>query len=466
MAFGFKQSIHNAVLFLNENKVVKEMLYSEFEAVLDGIVGEPEYAGQTCHAVYLKIDMRMNILGAVFFMIDFDEKGAADRRWNLPLEQLAETAAFGPELNGQSVRVASSSQCQIPWHHEHLWEPDLSVNSNTFKLLDTAVKRNRMGLLVDTSETESDQATNKELNLTSVNTADVNNATTRSAAEAERCKAKQDVEKQDEERYKMAQNIKKQRLYIASLKTRHQQELETLRIEFSCEKETFIIQLQEAQLKLSANERLSQQLMEELEHLREQNRQQRGRYEKQIAETMNNQGLDFSKIQKQFRQDLQQKLIEETSGLRAQLEMREVEVHYREEQIQTLTTELDALRANQLLKQSENKNSEIAELDALGVHFVVTLPGVGPVMILLKDLPEFRAAPSAYLADRLGIEEAIYEVWLEHANRPVCLAKTTDDCVCERPIDIAAPKTFIAGISDRCLTHQNSVSSVGSASKH
>ena len=51
MFFGFKQTYYEAVIFMGHKKVLKEMLYSEFEAVLDGVVGEPEFQNQTCHAV-------------------------------------------------------------------------------------------------------------------------------------------------------------------------------------------------------------------------------------------------------------------------------------------------------------------------------------------------------------------------------------------------------------------------------
>jgi len=116
MFFGFKQTYYEAVIFMGHKKVLKEMLYSEFEAVLDGVVGEPEFQNQTCHAVYLKIDMRLNILGAVFFLIDFDTDGNPDRRWNLPLAQLVDTAPMSASLNGKSIGITCRSQCQIPWH--------------------------------------------------------------------------------------------------------------------------------------------------------------------------------------------------------------------------------------------------------------------------------------------------------------------------------------------------------------
>ena len=67
MVFGFDPTSYDAVLFVDHNKVVKEMLLTEFEAVLDGVVGEPDFSNSTAHAVYLKVNRRLDIIGAVFF---------------------------------------------------------------------------------------------------------------------------------------------------------------------------------------------------------------------------------------------------------------------------------------------------------------------------------------------------------------------------------------------------------------
>ena len=81
-----------AVVFFNERGICKQMLYSEFEAILDGVVGLPEFADCQMRLTYLMITPRLQVRAAVFFYLDFDEEGRADTGWNLPLRQLADAA--------------------------------------------------------------------------------------------------------------------------------------------------------------------------------------------------------------------------------------------------------------------------------------------------------------------------------------------------------------------------------------
>ncbi|MBT8149387.1 MAG: hypothetical protein KJO24_05615, partial [Gammaproteobacteria bacterium] len=236
--FGAKQTNYEAVLFVSRNKVLKEMLYSEFEAVLDGVVGEPEFCGETCHAVFLKIDMRLNILGMVFFIIDFDEQGGADRRWNLPLGQMLDHAPASHTLNGSAIRISCRSQCSIAAQQEYLWEPNLTDGGGVLPMLASCIKGNRLGLLVDSSVAEESAAQQ-----------DMPNAGVSAAQHATGAAYQQVVGEQaehDAKLQKMAENLKKQQLYIASLKARGEQDIETMRSQFGREKEALLLQLEEA----------------------------------------------------------------------------------------------------------------------------------------------------------------------------------------------------------------------------
>ncbi|MEE4464799.1 chromosome partitioning protein ParA, partial [Azotobacter chroococcum] len=87
-----------AVMFFNEHGVCREMLLPEFEAVLDGVVGLPDLADQQVRLAYVLISPRLAVRAAVFFHLDFDEDGAADPNWNIPLRQLSERAGPGADL--------------------------------------------------------------------------------------------------------------------------------------------------------------------------------------------------------------------------------------------------------------------------------------------------------------------------------------------------------------------------------
>lgn len=75
-----KPLLTEAVLLFSERGIAKEMLYPEFEALLDGMVSTPEFADETVEAVFLQISNRLHVRGAVFFTIDFDLDGNINSR--------------------------------------------------------------------------------------------------------------------------------------------------------------------------------------------------------------------------------------------------------------------------------------------------------------------------------------------------------------------------------------------------
>ena len=100
-----------AIIFFADNHVIKEMLYPEFEAVLDRVVGISEFAGQKVGAVYLRINGQLQANAAVFFNLGFDAKGNADDRWNIPLQHLADKGGRGPDLGAGAIKLSCRSQC-------------------------------------------------------------------------------------------------------------------------------------------------------------------------------------------------------------------------------------------------------------------------------------------------------------------------------------------------------------------
>ena len=94
-----------AVLFFNDGGVCKEMLYPEFEAMLDGVVSMLEFADQQMRVAYVLVNARLQIRAAVFFYLDFNEDGSADSGWNIPLRSLAERTGRGPDLGAGPIRL-------------------------------------------------------------------------------------------------------------------------------------------------------------------------------------------------------------------------------------------------------------------------------------------------------------------------------------------------------------------------
>jgi len=142
------KELFEAICFFGKKSVVKEMRYSEFEAVLDGVVGIAELANKEVNAVYVKITSSLMIHSAVTFQIEFNSRGFADEDWNIPLRHLAENAGPGPDLGAGPIRLACRSQCSVSWYQRELWEPN-QREINHFQLLQDAVARNKLGLITD-----------------------------------------------------------------------------------------------------------------------------------------------------------------------------------------------------------------------------------------------------------------------------------------------------------------------------
>lgn len=62
-----KPQMVEAVMFFAGQKISKQMLYPEFEAVLDGVVNMPEFIDQQMRAVYVLINPRLLVRSLVFF---------------------------------------------------------------------------------------------------------------------------------------------------------------------------------------------------------------------------------------------------------------------------------------------------------------------------------------------------------------------------------------------------------------
>jgi len=103
------------VFFWDGENIDKSMMFSDFEATLDGYVGLQVYAGDEKRAAYVQLDEVLQVRAVVLFTIAFDEAGFADRSWNLPLRHMAEIAGRGPDLGAGPIHLVCRSQCSISW---------------------------------------------------------------------------------------------------------------------------------------------------------------------------------------------------------------------------------------------------------------------------------------------------------------------------------------------------------------
>ncbi|MBV1921076.1 MAG: chromosome partitioning protein ParA, partial [Pseudomonadales bacterium] len=133
-----------AVFCFDENGICKEMMYTEFEAILDGVVGLNEFAGDTIRSAFVVINGALQVESCVLFTIAFDRQGFASKSWNLPLRHLAETAGAGPNLGAGPIRLSCKSQCSVAWHHADMWDPDMTPKGNSFIRIRDTAKANKL----------------------------------------------------------------------------------------------------------------------------------------------------------------------------------------------------------------------------------------------------------------------------------------------------------------------------------
>ena len=148
-----KPLLTEAVMFFSEQGIAREMLYPEFEALLDGLVAAVDFADETVEAVFLQINHRLHVRSAVFFTIDFDLDGHINKLWNMPLRNIAEKAGRGPDMGGGPIRLACLGFCTGKAYQPNLWKPGQRGGKADLAWVKQAVTGNALGILGEDEET-------------------------------------------------------------------------------------------------------------------------------------------------------------------------------------------------------------------------------------------------------------------------------------------------------------------------
>ncbi|WP_313241169.1 chromosome partitioning protein ParA [Stutzerimonas kunmingensis] len=440
-----KPQMVEAVLFFNDGSICKEMLYPEFEAVLDGVVALPEFADREMHAVYVMINPRLQVRAAVFFCLDFNDDGSADAGWNIPLRQLAERTGRGPDMGAGPIRLACRSQCPVSWHQMHMWDPKVGPERNDLVVLRETIKRNQLGLLV---EEETPQAVPAErLQMVAEDTW--------YAAEAGKdAAAKRSESHEREQRQKAALLIKQQRQRITNLERLREED--ALKLTAAAEKERKALQeeIRALQQKLQQQTELNASLHAQMTAQGESFQKAREEMSKQLRTLEVSGRVEIGAAREQFEHEAQARIAAAIAEYKEQVAIRDVELAYRneldaqlEEEIQRLKTECETLR--------HSGDRVLEELSRQGVVFMAYHPGAGHLTIALQDLARYRANPLAYAAAKCFVSEEQYRQWLEHYQKPACVAALSSGERCAMPLDkIDAPSRFVIGESNCCARHR------------
>lgn len=428
--------IHQAVVFFDDGKLVKEMLYVEFEAVLDQVVGLPEFAGREIGACFLRINPRLQIVGCVFFLVDFDARGYVNRSWNVPLVHLLDSAGRGPDLGAGRVRLACRSQCPIPWHARQLWDPVLEGNANSFRQMQQAAKRNRLGLQI---EEEEEEAPPEPPLLDAVATG--------KAAPAARDADERSRRLRQEYRTRLEALKQEQQLQLATFKSKAQEQIEQLNQRHQMQLGQMKEALESGRQMFMEEKRRSQALKEKLEA-------QTAEFQQVRQQAQQEHGLEQSNLQQQFEVELKARVEQASAELKEMLDMREVELFYREEQLGNLREEITRLRQEREALVNHSGDRLLQRLVEAGITFVAYQPGAEALSIPVTDMARYLDAPLAYVAEKCAVAPELYQQWLGHHDLPVCTAPLPGGSICGEPVDkVERPGQFQPGSSDRCMRH-------------
>ncbi|HZX50939.1 MAG TPA: chromosome partitioning protein ParA [Pseudomonas sp.] len=449
MSMQNKPQMVEAVMFFSERGgICKQMFFTEFEALLDGVVNMPEFADQQMRIAYVSINPRLMIKAAVFFYLDFDEKGAPDSGWNIPLQHLAERAGRGPDLGAGPIRLCCRSQCPVSWHQMHLWDPNLAPGQNDLVLLRDAVRRNNLGILV---EEENAQAVVTER----LQMASEDKWYAPDFVPEEGAKAKDKLDQ--EHRLKTAQLIKQQRLRISSLSQQHEEELAKLKLASEADNKQRQVQVEELQQALRQQAELNASLKAQLAVQAASFQSSREEMTKQLRNLELHGRSESDVLRAQFESEMQAKIASAVVEYKEQIAIRDVELAYRKEQDTQSLQEITRLKRAYAELASQGGDQILERLAKLGVVFVVYHPGAGHLTIPLQDISAYQDNPMAYAAAKCFVTEEQYRHWLLHYQQPSCEALLPSGERCAIPIDrVDTPSRFILGDSNCCARHKAS----------
>ena len=436
-----------AVLFFNDGGVCKEMLYPEFEAVLDGMVSMPEFADQQMRVVYVLINTRLQIRAAVFFFLDFNEDGSADSGWNIPLRNLAERTGRGPDLGAGPIRLACRSQCPVSWYQMHLWDPELTQSQNHLVMLRDRIKRNQLGLLVEEDTPQAVPAERLQMVAEDAWYA-ADSATQTSIRRAEKL--------EQEQRLKAAQLIKQQRLRIASLEQQREADISRLRELAAQQQAKLLDEIAQLRQELLEKEGLVEQLQVQLHEQAEGFQKNREEMSRQLRALEQNGRAEADAAREQFDEELRRQIAAAVAEYKEQVSIRDVELAYRNELDSQLQEEIEQLRARCETLAEQSGDRVLERLCALGVAFMAYHPGAGHLTIPLADITRYRQNPLAYAAAKCAVSEEQYKQWVEHYQQPVCIATLSSGERCNMPLDkVETPARFVLGESNCCARHRS-----------
>jgi hypothetical protein len=435
-------AITEAVIFFQDGEIVKEMYFTEFEAVLDEVVGIPDFADSEIQAVFLPITSQLKVTAAVFFLIRFDAQGRVTGHWNIPLRHLMDYATLGPDLGAGPIKVACHSACPEEWYQKQLWDPDMEEDK-TFRQISAAAERNRLGILTEPSPEQA------------ASHVTVFQPFAKVSSNRDQSSTDNTPQPVFHRRYRQKRRalLAQQRLALATQTREWRQRVEALEnehVEKLADRDDLVEQLQ---ANWDSEQKQRKQAESQLQQLRRQLADKATELEQSLADSGQEYRSQLEALRQQYQGDSEQRVTDITAHYEELVKKREQELYARSTEIVELRAQLSTLREQNSGLMLSSDDHVLDEMVKKGIVFVAYHPGIEHLLIAKEEMPQYLGDPTAFAAARCEVSEAHYKTWLAHYRLPICRA-LEEGHYCGQPIDkVIRPRLFRSGESDRCQRH-------------
>lgn len=425
-----------AILFFGDGGICKGMLWTEFEALLDGVLGIPEFAETTMKIVYVQVNLQHFVTGLCFFKLKFDESGYADPKWNIPLSDLLVDADEGPDLGAGEIALVCKSQCPEPMFEDSLLDPSVKKGANDFVIIrDTiAAKGDAMGLPYKSAP---------------------KNVPTTQAPAKDDVPVVQPVKNEasdhwQEEREILLATIKQLRVTLQAVEEQWEKEvaekdylLESIQSEQETKQRNLIGQVRTLK-------DLNAALKEQVDNQKNQLTQNEEALERQQSEAAISEAEHISIMKEQYDSLVEQKLGDLKSQMQQRIADKDMELLARQDIIESLEERVHELQKKSHEAAAQSQYEFIAELKDQGLKAVAYHPGIGQITLELDDMAEYLEDTIGYAAKKCLVTKERYQAWLAHHDNPVCQAEAGKG-KCGKPVPkVDLPRRFEDGISNVC----------------
>jgi hypothetical protein len=415
---------YEAIMFFDQDSIVKEMRYNEFEAVLDGVVGIPVFKGKKLQASYVSMTAGLDVTACVLFVIRFDQKGFADSDWNIPLRHLASKGRGGPDMGVGPIRLSCKSQCAIAWYQKELWEPPEQGGFDPFTLIQRAIARNKLGF-------KKEAVARAEVNIPVIS--DVVSPQ-QSVSQSE----SRDNDYEAEIKKLKAQAAEK----IEQLEATHAKEIDQVSRAFRNEKLSLHEQFRTVDHQLREQSVFHDTL--KTKYLELQGVKDTLRMEKVLLEDRVAALEDAANALNQAHMEQKGSVEANESALNAKNNSLVSALEIERFQVARLKEKLALTEADRR-KMVTGFVQQLKDQDLL---FVAYHLGAGHISLSADVLQEYLDNPEAFAAQKCNVSLEHYQLWVNHYEMPHC------DMCSKTLTRIGAPGDFVLGVHNFCEKHK------------